>query len=463
MKKLCFAFAFTLVPMLAHAQADSIAPNASNMSTQSAVEFAKGMKAGWNVGNSLEATGGETNWGNPKISQLLIDSVKAAGFNAIRLPVAWSRFSNASTYKIDSGWMVRVETVVNYALKRDLYVILNEHWDGGWLQPTKAAQPEANKRLAAIWKQVAVHFRDYGDKLLFAGTNEVMVDGDYGTPTTEYVDVQNGYNQVFVKTVRSTGGRNSYRYLVVQGFNTNIDHAVSFLKIPGDEAKNRLMVEVHFYDPYDFTLKELSTITQWGANATDPAKVASWGNESNVDTQFGKMKSTFADKGYPVIIGEYGAISRTTVPDHAKYRLAWDKYVTESAAKNGLVPFYWDNGGTKDLTFGLFARSTGKQAYPDIVNAIVNAAGGTASVGAARAGHSLEIRVSRNSGGIAIENLGARSMTGSVLDAGGRVLGSIRIKPGTHTYAVGAPGPGLRVLVIDDATQAIRHSWVQTD
>lgn len=462
MKKLCFAFAFTLVPMLAHAQADSIAPDASNMSTQSAVEFAKGMKAGWNVGNSLEATGGETNWGNPKISQLLIDSVKAAGFNAIRLPVAWSHFSNAATFTIDPTWMARVDEVVNYALKRDMYVILNEHWDGGWLQPTKAAQTAANKRLAAIWKQVAVHFRNYGDKLIFAGTNEVMVDGDYGTPTAEYVEVQNGYNQLFVKTVRATGGRNAYRYLVVQGFNTNISHALSFLKIPADPAKNRLMVEVHFYDPYDFTLKESSSITQWGASATDPAKVASWGNESNVDTQFGKMKTSFGDKGYPVIIGEYGAIARTSVPDHAKYRLAWNKYVTESAAKNGLVPFYWDNGGTGDLSLGVFSRSTGRQVYPDIVKAIVKAAGGTASTREGLSNRPIGHRISQASGRLSIQNPGENAVTGSVLDAGGRLLTSIRIVPGTQTYAVVAPGRGVRILAIEDGSRSVRYSWVQT-
>lgn len=362
-----------LLSVLARAQSDSIAPNIADMGTLTATEFARGIRVGWNAGNSLEATGGESNWGNPKISQTLIDSVKAAGFNAIRLPVAWSHFSNAATYAIDPAWMTRVEEVVNYALKRDMYVILNEHWDGGWLQPTKAAQAEANKRLAAIWKQVAVRFRDYGPKLVFAGTNEVMVDGDYGTPTSEYLEVQNGYNQLFVKTVRSTGGRNTYRYLVVQAFNTNIDHAVNFLKIPTDETPKRMMVEVHFYDPYEFTLKESSTITQWGASATDPSKVASWGAESWVDTQFGRMKTAFADKGYPVVLGEYGVINRD-LAGFETYRVAWNKYVTQAAVKTGALPFYWDNGGTGALGLGLFARSTGKRVHPNVIQAIVAAA-----------------------------------------------------------------------------------------
>ena len=227
------------------------------MSTLTAADFAKGIRIGWNVGNTLEAVNltngtyvpGETNWGNPMVTQQLIDSVKAAGFNAIRLPVAWSLFSNASTYTIKKEWIDRVEVVVNYALNRDMYVVMNEHWDGGWLQPTNAAKDEATKRLTAIWKQVAIRFRDYGDHLIFAGTNEVMKTDDYGTPSTELTTVQNGYNQTFVNTVRATGGRNAYRYLVVQAFNTNIDHAVSFFKLPTDQATKRLLMEVHFYDP----------------------------------------------------------------------------------------------------------------------------------------------------------------------------------------------------------------------
>jgi len=375
MKSLFLAFA--LLPMLAHAQADSIAPDATNMSTLTATNFAKGIGIGWNVGNSLESTGGETNWGNPRITQQLIDSVKAAGFNAIRLPVAWSQFSNSATWTIKTAWLDRVEEVVNYAIKRDMYVVMNEHWDGGWLQPTNAANDSATKRLTAIWKQVAIRFRDYGDHLIFAGTNEVMKDGDYGTPTTEYVNVQNGYNQTFVKTVRATGGRNTYRYLVVQGFNTNIAHAVSFLKIPTDPTKNRLMVEVHYYDPYDFTLNEgNSTISQWGATATSSAKTAGWGDEAYADQTLGTMKTNFGDKGYPVIIGEYGAILKN-VSESGQYRLAWNKYITEAAVKRNIVPFYWDNGGTGTNGLGLFNRSSGAKVYSDIIKAITAAAPST--------------------------------------------------------------------------------------
>jgi endoglucanase len=355
---------------------DSIAPDATGMRDISPLLLAREMVPGWNAGNSLDAIGGETAWGNPPISQKLIDSVKEAGFRSIRLPIAWSKFSNATTFEIDTNWMRRVEAVVNYALNRDLYVLMNIHWDGGWMQPTNARKDYVNNRLRIMWKQIAKRFRNYNDHLLFAGTNEVMVDGDYGTPTAEYYNAQNSFNQTFISTVRATGGRNAHRNLVVQGFNTNIDHTVNFFQLPTDPRANRMMVEVHYYDPFNFTLNENSNITQWGATATDPAKTETWANEAWTDAQFLKMKTAFIDKGYPVILGEYGAIARTSLgspeanAEHAKYRTLYMQYVTRSIRLHGLVPMYWDNGPTGDKSMGLFNRATGEKIYPEIISVI---------------------------------------------------------------------------------------------
>lgn len=358
------------------ATADSIAPDQTGMRAISAIDLAKQMTAGWNIGNSLEAIGSETAWGNPMITKRLIDSVKAAGFNAIRIPVAWSRFTNAATFTIDTNWIKRVEEVVKYVVDNDMYAIMNIHWDNGWMVPTYAQQTYVNNRLTIMWKQIAIRFRNYDDHLLFAGTNEVMVTGDYGTPTSEYYTVQNSFNQTFVSAIRSTGGKNAYRHLVVQGFNTNIDHTVNFFTVPKDPVANKLMVEVHYYDPYNFTLNENSSITQWGKDATDPARTETWANEAYADGQFQKMKTKFIDKGYPVILGEYAAMARTTLgttlnADHAKYRRYYLAYISKSAAAHGLVPFYWDSGYTGDKGSGLFNRSDGSQAYPDMIKALL--------------------------------------------------------------------------------------------
>ncbi|WP_062059667.1 cellulase family glycosylhydrolase [Cellvibrio sp. OA-2007] len=337
------------------------------------VQLTKLMGIGWNVGNSLDAIGGETNWGNPLITQQLINSVKAAGFKTIRLPVAWSKFSNEQNFVIQTAWMDRVEQVVNYALNADMYVVMNIHWDNGWMQPTYAQQAYVNNRLKIMWTQIATRFANYDDRLLFAGTNEVMVDGDYGTPTAEYYTVQNSFNQTFVTAVRATGGKNATRHLVVQGFNTNIDHTVNFAKIPTDTVSNRLMMEVHYYDPYNFTLNTSSNITQWGKNATNPNATETWANEAYTDAQFQKMKINFVDKGIGVILGEYGVVSRTNVADHETYRNYWNEYITKSAYTHGMVPVYWDNGYGGNGGMALFDRASGAQLYPNLIQAIVKA------------------------------------------------------------------------------------------
>lgn len=337
-------------------------------------EFSKNFGRGWNLGNSLEAIGGETAWGNPVVTQELIDAVKSAGFNTIRIPVAWSKFTNETNYTIDSEWLSRVEEVVNYALNNNMYVVLNEHWDEGWLQPTYEHQNEANYRLAAMWEQIANYFEKYDDRLLFAGTNEVMVEGDYSTPTKEYYTVQNGFNQVFVNTVRATGGNNANRYLVVQGFNTNINHTIDFFEMPEDNATEKLLVEVHYYDPYNFTLNEGSDLYVWGEEQEGSEE---WANELYADNQFNRLKNKFINNGIGVIVGEYGAIARLELGDdlnkqHAENRKYWLEYITKSIVQHGLVPYYWDNGYTTNHAFGLFDRNTGEPVYTELINVIVD-------------------------------------------------------------------------------------------
>jgi endoglucanase len=356
---------------------DSLAPDSTDMRNLKSTEIIKEMIPGWNVGNSLEAIGGETAWGNPMIDQQLIDSVKVAGFNTVRIPVAWSRFSDEENFIIQEEWLDRVEEVVWYVLSNDMYAIINEHWDGGWQQPTYADSAYVNQRLSAMWKQIAIRFRDYDDHLLFAGTNEIMKEGDWGTPKKEYYTVQNSFNQTFISTVRATGGRNTYRHLIIQGFNTNIDHTVNYLTLPKDSTPNRMMVEVHYYDPYNFTLNENSNLYVWGQQA---AGSESWANESWADSQFRKMKQKFIDKGYAVVLGEYGVMSRTDLGSEeknqsfAEYRRYYINYVTAAMVKNEILPVLWDNGFTGNHGMGVFNRSTGEQFDPVIINAVIEGA-----------------------------------------------------------------------------------------
>lgn len=379
MKKFPLACALAFAASVSPAMADD-APPVSQAAQQQAVQpmrditslaLSKEMSPGWNLGNALEATPDETSWGNAPASQKLMDAVRAAGFRTVRIPVSWTAHADAH-FTIDRAWMKRVTEVVDYALKAGLYVVVNVHWDGGWLQPTHANQAEANAHLARLWTQIVDNFRDYDDHLLFAGTNEVMVTGDYAPPTDEYAGVQNGFNQVFVDTVRASGGNNARRHLVVQGYNTNIDNTVARFRLPADTVPDRLMVEVHDYDPYDFTLNEKSDIWQWGAIAIDPSAMEAWANEAHVDAQFQKMKEHFIDKGIPVILGEYAATPHIGRKGAIRYAAYWDYYMTRSAHQHGLVPVFWDSGALVHGS-GLFDRKTGKPYLPDVVGLIVKA------------------------------------------------------------------------------------------
>lgn len=354
-----------------------VAADATGM-TSSIQTIAHNIYAGWNLGNTLETPGSETGWGNPLTTQQLIDGVKAAGFNAVRIPCAWDSYvEDTLTYKIKATWLARVKQVVDYCIKDNLYVILNIHWDGGWLEdhPTYAAQEKVNLKQKAYWQQIAAYFRDYDEHLLFAGTNEVHAD--YNAPSAENITVQLSYNQTFVTAVRSTGGRNAYRTLIVQSYNTNIGYAVSYLKLPDDTASKRLLVEVHYYDPWDFTGDTSSAaVYLWGSPYASLGTVSTWGQEDYLKTQFASMKTNFVDKGYPVILGEFGAIRRsaltgTTLTNHLASRAYYLQYVTQYAKNYGLVPFYWDNGITGNNGFALLNRNDGSVSDSQALNAIM--------------------------------------------------------------------------------------------
>ncbi len=338
--------------------------------TSNAFDLAKKMVVGWNLGNTLEVPGNETGWGNPKVTQVFIDSVKKAGINAIRLPCAWDSYiENTSTCKLKASWLARVKEVVDYCVSDDMYVIVNIHWDGGWLEnnPTYARQKSVNAKQKALWQQIAMNFRDYDEHLLFAGTNEVHVDGN---PTDENFTVQLSYNQTFVNAVRSTGGKNSYRNLIVQAYNTNIDYAVSNLIMATDTIQSRMLVEVHYYDPWDFCGLETDASwatakSLWGKNYAQYGTISDWGQEDYVQGQFQKMKTNFVDKGYPVILGEFAATRRSNLTGddlvhHLASRAYYHQYVAQQAKNYGLVPFYWDNGSTANFGSGLFDRNTSK-------------------------------------------------------------------------------------------------------
>lgn len=363
-------------------------------------QIVEAMGPGWNLGNQLESVTDnvpeETNWGNPVITEKLIQSVKAAGFKSIRIPVSYfAKIDDDKDYTIDSKWLDRVQEVVDYCIKNDLYAVINIHGDGyntidgGWLLCNGKNQTEIKKKYKKVWKQIAERFKNYDEHLLFESMNEEF-DGSYSEPNKEYYQNINDYNQIFVDTVRKTGDNNTKRWLIIPGWNTNIDYTAGDygFKLPTDQYRDksidkeeqRIMISVHYYSPWDFCGGENCVITQWGNEADDPSKTSTTCDETYMKNQLNLMKTTFADKGYPVFIGEYGSIDKTSYDsENEYYRAYFARKLCQLSRKNGCIPMYWDNGYNGVHGFGLFDRTTCEVTQPVIIDAIMEGFGQKAS------------------------------------------------------------------------------------
>lgn len=327
-------------------------PDATGM-TSNAVQLAAKFKLGWNIGNTMEAPGGETGWGNPMITESYIQFVKQSGFTAIRVPCAWSltHLSDPDKAKIDPAWLDRVKQVIQYCVNNDMYVLLNVHWDGGWLEQncTAIKKDSVNAKQKALWEQIATALRDFDEHLMFASANEP------NTKDAAEMAVLLSYHQTFINAVRSTGGKNTSRCLVIQGSS----ELITVNAFPTDPTPNKIIYEDHTYTPFQFTLMGSDAswgnmFYYWGAgnhSTIEPSRNPNWGEESELDQYFNRIKTNFIDKGIPVILGEYGAYRRTTPLDQAKHQASvdhWITYVTKKAVASGLKPFFWDTGGALD-------------------------------------------------------------------------------------------------------------------
>jgi endoglucanase len=342
------------------------------------VQGVSAMSPGINLGNTLEAvasgsypftTSQETYWGNPAANQAIFNGYAAAGFKSVRIPVAWSEYADANN-NIAPFWLARVKQVVDYARNAGLYVIINIHWDGGWLIPDTAHQTAVTDKQKKFWTQIANEFASYDNHVLFAGSNEPSMPNTFTPPTQENCSVQKGYNQAFVDAVRATGGNNGSRTLIFQVYSTNIDDIAVCNEgvLPTDTVANRLIAEIHWYSPFDFTINSGDTSHwQFGAFATDPSAVETWGNEGYTRQEFDTAMTAFINKGVPVIMGEYGAYPKDSGPGQGNetYTNYWAQYSTYAAVTRGIVPMWWDTGAILD-------RNTGAVKDSGLLNAITN-------------------------------------------------------------------------------------------
>lgn len=355
-----------LIPCVGSAEEAEAVDNGVMREGLTALEATRLMGNGINLGNTLEAcdnnVGIKTNtplsyemhWGQPKTTQAMIDGMKAAGFDTIRIPVAW--MTNAThlyegDYTIDADYMDRVEEVVRYARKAGMYVIINDHWDGGWYgmfgsesAETRALAMEAYK---GMWQQIAERFRDYSDYLIFESANEELGGRfDENSPLycsdsvvtylndDERYALTNEINQTFVDVVRATGGNNAARFLLIAGYSTDIDKTCDDrFQMPKDTADSKLMVSVHYYDPWSY------------CGASSAVSATKWGKVSDyeyMDQQLAKM-TKFTEAGYGVVIGEYGALPCSDgLKDNT---LAYHTAFLDACTKYNLTNCLWDCSG----------------------------------------------------------------------------------------------------------------------
>ncbi len=367
---LCAVLIAAMVPVFAVSAANEV-DTAPRFRVLTAEEMTAEMGTGWNLGNTMDGhTGGTPNelqWQSVATSQEIIDAVHDYGFNSVRIPITWGTMIN-DDYTIDEKWISRIQDIVDYCVDNGMYVIINIHHDGGdnayWLDLTADDMTPVYEKFAGVWKTIAERFKDYDEHLLFAAFNEIASTGNDAKTISRDMERINELNQIFVDTVRATGGNNAERWLVCPGRYTNIETTCNDtygFKMPTDTTANRLFVEFHYYD------------WQFGIYETMGRTVFSIDNADALEDSFKLLDEKFISKGIPVILGEYGSVYKANNDERAYHH----EVVNQLCAKYGMVvPMYWDNGeydrskDPADFCFTIIDRKTLELVDPEVTWAI---------------------------------------------------------------------------------------------
>lgn len=349
-----------------------------------AMDFLKKMGVGWNLGNTFDAIKQgwnanademtlETSWCGVRTTEAMFDALKEAGFTSVRIPVSWHDHVSGEDHEISERWMSRVQEVVDWAYDRGFYVILNIHHDEDQFLITREHAEASSHYIACVWNQIAERFRDYDEHLIFESMNEPRVLGasyewNYNPAIPECVEagrVLNELNQLFVDTVRATGGRNVDRYLMVPGYAAAPAGALNDVyALPTDSADNRIMVSVHAYTPYDFAL-----------NNNGGKTFGTQSQKQEIVSFMNALYGRFTVQGIPVVIGEYGALSKGD--QYLQDRVDFTAFYVATASARNFPCLWWDNNAYSGNgeKFGVLDRRNARLAYPDIVDAIMTYAG----------------------------------------------------------------------------------------
>ena len=348
-----------------------------------ALELVEDMGNGWNLGNTMEsvvdngdfATDFEQAWGNIKTTQECIDGIKGYNFKSVRIPVAWSNMmSDDGNYTINQDYFNRVDEIVDYVLNDDMYAIINIHWDGGWWADFGSAKQEvrdeALKKYQAMWTQIADHYKDYSKKLIFESANEELgskfQEDNEDFTEDECYETCNAINQEFVDIVRNSGGNNDSRFLLIAGYNTDIDMTCDDrFTMPTDTIDDHLMVSVHYYTPSQYCIAS-SEGNSWGYRD-------SWGtpvDKAMMNANFEKM-TKFTEQGYGVVIGEYGVTLKFKDGERSLKDGTFDymQSVVNISNDYNFCPILWDAGNW-------YSRTRCKFDNEELANIYLNADGG---------------------------------------------------------------------------------------
>jgi len=353
-----------------------------------AFAFVRDMKIGVSLGNTFDAFNDtslkdemdtETVWCGIRTTEQMIRDFHAAGFESIRIPVSWHNHITDDDCTISEAWMNRVNEVVDWAINDGMYVILNIHHDNheeaNGFYPDRAHQAQSEKYIRRIWEQLSERYKDYGEKLIFESMNEPRLVGhkyEWWFPSgdadvAESVQCINELNQLFVNTVRASGGNNATRYLMCPGYDASADGALHpDYKVPEEPADytgavSHIMVSVHAYTPYSFAL-DLNGTSEFSLNNT--------GGTSEIDGFMSRLYGRFVSKGTPVVIGEFGAVDKNK---NLQSRVDFAAYYVAKARSYGMTALWWDNNAFtgNGESLGLYYRRGGYFIYEDIVKALM--------------------------------------------------------------------------------------------
>ena len=346
-----------------------------DISGLSSQEIVSAMTIGWNLGDTLDACQAdrdgdgvinehvaegeepdETLWGNPRATKELFQALLDSGVNAVRIPVTWRDHIDGDG-NISPSWLDRVQEVVDYAYDLGMYTIINIHHDGGgdpqfgaWICNAATDYDATLARYLNLWTQIADRFRDYDEHLIFESMNEVGFDS---LSQGKAYELLNSLNQEFVDLIRSSGGKNNTRHLLIAGYWTDIAKTCDPRYVMPTDPVNRSIVSVHYYTPWDFCTTNIKN--EWGTVQ----------EQQEMERLIGMMKTNFVDKGIPVIIGEYAASGN----DFNSCVFFCEKLV-KLCHDYGIATFLWDNGN------GQFDRSTNTWRSEQMHSALLRAVSG---------------------------------------------------------------------------------------